>query len=406
MSKNTVVAVYPAHRAAEDAVKELGKSGFDLKKLSIIARDYQTDEHVVGYYNMGDRAKAWGKTGAFWGGLWGMLIGSAFFWVPGIGPLLVAGPFVSAIVGGMEGAVVMGGLGAIGGAFAGMGVPKDSVLRYETALKVGKVVLIVHGTPEDADRAKAILEAANRNRWTGMSDSFPEAPADVRKGSGIPRDFLRQDRRFTSSDRADRSYRKHQNECPIRRSSLFRPVPSLDALGELAMNLGWSWNHRADALWRSLDSELWELTRHPNKVLNTVSRETLDRSLADPSFCLEVDRLIVAKRARETAPAWFQKTHPDSSLTCAAYFSMEYMLTAALPIYSGGLGNVAGDQHKAASDLGVPVVGVGLLYQHGYFRQVIDRDGAQQALYPYNDPAMMPITPVLRKGTANCFGWR
>ena len=96
----------------------------------------------------------------------------------------------------------------------------------------------------------------------------------------------------------------------------------------------------------------------------------------------------------EKAPAWFQQQHPQAPLTGVAYFSMEFMLSEALPIYSGGLGNVAGDQLKAASDLGVPVIGVGLLYQQGYFRQVIDRDGAQQALYPYNDPGQLPITPV------------
>ena len=101
-----------------------------------------------------------------------------------------------------------------------------------------------------------------------------------------------------------------------------------------------------------------------------------------------------AKRQAAEAPAWFQQHHPQAPLTCVAYFSMEFMLSEALPIYSGGLGNVAGDQLKAASDLGVPVVGVGLLYQQGYFRQVIDKDGAQQALYPYNDPGQLPITPV------------
>ena len=97
---------------------------------------------------------------------------------------------------------------------------------------------------------------------------------------------------------------------------------------------------------------------------------------------------------RSQIPAWFQKNHSNTSLTCAAYFSMEFMLSEALPIYSGGLGNVAGDQLKAASDLGVPVAGVGLLYQQGYFRQVIDKNGAQQALYPYNDPGQLPITPL------------
>ena len=166
------------------------------------------------------------------------------------------------------------------------------------------------------------------------------------------------------------------------------------ALTELAMDLRWSWNHRADALWSRLDPQLWALTHHPSEVLQTVTREKLATALADPEFERELERLIAAKRTAEEAPGWFQQTHPQSPLTCVAYFCLEFMLSEALPIYSGGLGNVAGDQLKAASDMGVPVVGVGLLYQHGYFRQVIDRDGSQQAIYPYNDPAQMPIRPV------------
>ena len=168
----------------------------------------------------------------------------------------------------------------------------------------------------------------------------------------------------------------------------------LEALTALAMDLRWSWNHRSDALWCRLDPDLWALTHHPSEVLQTVSREKLTAALADPDFCRELDRVVQSKQHAESASAWFQENHPKSPLTCVAYFCMEFMLSEALPIYSGGLGNLAGDQLKAASDLGVPVVGVGLLYQHGYFRQVIDRDGAQQAIYPYNDPAQMPITPM------------
>ena len=170
----------------------------------------------------------------------------------------------------------------------------------------------------------------------------------------------------------------------------------LAALTELAMDLRWTWNHGTDALWQRLDPALWAATRHPGEVLQTISRERLAAALADPGFLAELDRLVRANREAKAAPAWFQLTHPQSPLTGVAYFCMEFMLTESLPIYSGGLGNVAGDQLKAASDLGVPVYGVGLLYQHGYFRQVIDRDGAQQAVYPYNDPAQMPIAPVRR----------
>jgi uncharacterized membrane protein len=158
---NSIVAVYPSHTAAEAAVKELQKSGFDMKKLSIVGRDYHTDEHVIGYYNAGDRMKYWGKMGAFWGGLWGMLFGSAFFLIPGIGPLLVAGPLVAWIVGALEGAVVVGGLSAVGAGLYSLGIPKDSILRYERALKTDKFVLIAHGSVDEITRAKDILNRTN-----------------------------------------------------------------------------------------------------------------------------------------------------------------------------------------------------------------------------------------------------
>jgi starch phosphorylase len=171
-------------------------------------------------------------------------------------------------------------------------------------------------------------------------------------------------------------------------------VEGFDSLAELALDMRWSWNHATDEVWRQLDPALWELTQNPWVVLQTVSRDKLQHVLANPAFRKNIDDLLRAKRQAAETPAWFQQHHPQTPLTCVAYFSMEFMLSEALPIYSGGLGNVAGDQLKAASDLGVPVVGVGLLYQQGYFRQVIDKDGAQQALYPYNDPGQLPITPV------------
>jgi len=171
-------------------------------------------------------------------------------------------------------------------------------------------------------------------------------------------------------------------------------VEGFDSLAGLALDMRSSWNHATDQVWRQLDPVLWELTQNPWVVLQTVSREKLQHVLADPAFRKNVDDLVRARRDAAEAPAWFQRTYPQSPLSCVAYFSMEFMLSEALPIYSGGLGNVAGDQLKAASDLGVPVVGVGLLYQQGYFRQVIGKDGAQQALFPYNDPGQLPITPL------------
>jgi len=181
---------------------------------------------------------------------------------------------------------------------------------------------------------------------------------------------------------------------PSDSASPSRPPSGLAALTELAMDLRWTWNHCSDELWQKLDPVLWAETRHPSVMLQTIAPEKLAAALADPGFGQLLERLVQANRQAEAAPAWFQQKYPEAQLTCIAYFCMEFMLSEALPIYSGGLGNVAGDQLKAASDLGVSVVGVGLLYQHGYFRQTIDRDGAQQAQYPDNDPAFLPVTPV------------
>lgn len=155
---NAVVAIYGTHVEAEESVKKLQHAGIDMHTLSIVGRDYHTDEHVVGYYNSGDRMKYWGKTGAFWGGLWGLLFGSAFFAIPGIGPVLVAGPLVAWIIGALEGAAVVGGLSAIGAALYGMGIPKDSVLEYETALKADKFLLMVQGTALQIAQANSALE--------------------------------------------------------------------------------------------------------------------------------------------------------------------------------------------------------------------------------------------------------
>jgi uncharacterized membrane protein len=158
---SAVVAVYATHTGAEEAVMELQRAGIDMRTLSIIGKDTHTDEHVVGYYNTGDRMTYWGKTGAFWGGFWGLLFGSAFFAIPGIGPILVAGPLVAWIVGALEGAVVFGGLSAIGAGLYGMGIPKDSVIQYEMALKTDNFLLMVHGTSQEVAKAKEIIEGTS-----------------------------------------------------------------------------------------------------------------------------------------------------------------------------------------------------------------------------------------------------
>jgi starch phosphorylase len=168
----------------------------------------------------------------------------------------------------------------------------------------------------------------------------------------------------------------------------------MDALTEIALNLRWSWNHAADELWSQLDPELWDLTRNPWVMLQTVSQEKLNALTSNELFREKLDEIIQRRQRREQASSWFQRTYSEPPFARVACFSMEFMLSDALPIYSGGLGNVAGDQLKAASDLGVPIVGVGLLYQVGYFRQRIDAEGRQQALYPFNDPGQLPIRPV------------
>jgi hypothetical protein len=154
---NAVVAIYESHRDAEAAVKELQTAGFDMKKLSIVGKDYRSEEQVVGYYNTGDRVKYWGASGAFWGGFWGLLFGSAFFIIPGIGAVLMAGPLVAAVVGALESAAVVGGLSALGAGLYSLGIPKDSIINYETALRADKFLLVAHGTPEELARAKNIL---------------------------------------------------------------------------------------------------------------------------------------------------------------------------------------------------------------------------------------------------------
>jgi hypothetical protein len=153
----TVVAIYKTHEQAEVAVKDLQEAGVDMKRLSIAAKDTHTDEQVSGYYNAGDRMKYWGKMGAFWGAFWGLLFGSAAFMIPGIGPLLVAGPMVSWIVAGLEGAVVVGGVSAAGAGLFSLGIPKDSVIKYDVALKSDAYLLVFHGDHDGAVQVEKLL---------------------------------------------------------------------------------------------------------------------------------------------------------------------------------------------------------------------------------------------------------
>ncbi len=159
-TQNSVVAVFSQHSAAENAIKELKGGGFDIKKLAVVGRDYQTEENVVGFYNTGDRMKYWGRWGAFWGGLWGLLFGAAFLIVPGIGPVVAAGSIVTWIVAALEGAVVVGGLSALGAGLYSLGIPKNSIVKYEASIKAGKFVLIAHGTADEVSKARDMLKTS------------------------------------------------------------------------------------------------------------------------------------------------------------------------------------------------------------------------------------------------------
>ena len=163
---NAVVAIFKSNAEAETVVTELHRAGLDMKKISIVGRDYHTNENIVGYYNAGDRMKFWGKMGGFWGGLLGFLAGSGFFLIPGIGPLVVAGPLVGMIVGALEGGVVVGGLSALGAGLYGLGIHEDSIAGYETALKSGKFVVIAHGSAEDSAHARDIINRTNAESAT------------------------------------------------------------------------------------------------------------------------------------------------------------------------------------------------------------------------------------------------
>jgi len=181
-----------------------------------------------------------------------------------------------------------------------------------------------------------------------------------------------------------------------------RPLPpGLEGLGDLALDLRWTWSHFTDRLWETLDREAWEHTGNPYFILQNVSQARLEEAAAETGFKEELQKWVAERQRYLQNPGWYGQQRGANELKSVAYFSMEFGLGEALPVYSGGLGILAGDYLKTASDLGVPVVGVGLLYQQGYFRQVLDPDGRQQEAFPYNDPTSLPVTPVQnRKG-----GW-
>ncbi len=156
--RNSAVAVFGSHENAEAAVRDLQKGGFDMNKLSIVGKGPELEENVDGYYTTGDRMLYWGEAGACWGGFWGLLLGNALFWVPGIGQLFMAGPLVMWIIGALEEAALLGGLSALGAGLFSIGIPKKSILQYETEVKQGKLLLVVHGTPAEIKSAKGLLD--------------------------------------------------------------------------------------------------------------------------------------------------------------------------------------------------------------------------------------------------------
>ncbi len=162
--QNSVVAVFSQNSAAENGIKELKGDGFDIKKLAVVGRDYQTESDVVGFYNTGDRMKFWGKWGAFWGGLWGLLFGAAFLIIPGIGPVVAAGSIVDWIIAALEGSIIVGGLSALGAGLYSLGIPKNSVVKYETSIKAGKFVLVAHGTAEEVAKAREMLKTSGADQ--------------------------------------------------------------------------------------------------------------------------------------------------------------------------------------------------------------------------------------------------
>jgi hypothetical protein len=182
---DTAVAVFADHNAAETAVKSLAKAGFEMKNLSIVGQGYHTDEKVTGFYNAGDRIKFWGSRGAYWGGLWGMLFGGIFLMTPLGGSVVVLGYLGAIIISALENAVIVGGLSALGAALYSIGIPKNSVVDYEAAVKADKFLVMAHGTSEEVARAKSILSSSKPSSLDVHTDAKAPQPADVLTPAGV-----------------------------------------------------------------------------------------------------------------------------------------------------------------------------------------------------------------------------
>ena len=173
-NSETVIGVFPDHQAAETAVKGLAGAGFDMKNLSLVGKGYHSDEKVIGFYSSGDRIKFWGSRGAFWGGFWGLFLGGLFMTIPVVGHVIVLGYLAATVVSGVEGAVVVGSLSALGAALYGIGIPKDSVIQYEADMRADGFLVMAHGSDEEVARAKKILGAGNPTRLDVVTTKVPE----------------------------------------------------------------------------------------------------------------------------------------------------------------------------------------------------------------------------------------
>jgi hypothetical protein len=161
---DSVIAVFTDHQKADAAIKKLTLAGFDMKNLSVVGKGYHTEEKAVGFYNIGDRMKFWGIRGAFWGGFWGLFLGGLFMTIPVVGHVVILGYLAAVVISGVENAVIVGGLSALGAALYGLGIPKDTVIQYENALKADDFLVMAHGNAEEVARGKAILGTTGPSR--------------------------------------------------------------------------------------------------------------------------------------------------------------------------------------------------------------------------------------------------
>ena len=182
---DTAIAVFADHQAAETAIKKLAQAGFEMKNLSIVGQGYHTDEKVVGFYNTGDRIKFWGTRGAYWGGLWGLLFGGIFLTAPLGGSVVVLGYLGAIVIAGLENAILVGGISALGAALYSIGIPKDSVVEYEAALKADNFLVMAHGTAEEVARAKSILATSNPTRLDLHTGVNAAEPADYHPANAV-----------------------------------------------------------------------------------------------------------------------------------------------------------------------------------------------------------------------------